>query len=233
MSIIAGAISQDPSSSLSSRSKRVEQSSIDVWKEYSSWNEEYCLRTLQSLSRLVSRHPDADFGNTKSKRPKRSSPGIAGTCTISDYVDGLQYSTEQYSVDAQIISPRELELDKATPYPPYHNCASISQNILVGDDSDYLPFIPFADDESYEFSRDFELHYYNAWQKRHLTFDGVKTTLLLCFCPCLIIHPLAQYILFETMRRLLSDGTLSMKDIDETSVLPLACQEIVQFQQKW
>lgn len=171
-------ISQNSPSSRSLNSKKVKRVYGSVWKEYSSWSQEYCQQILQSLSTPDPKYSDPEFKDKKSTKPSSSASASSATCTISDYVDGLRYSMHAYSIDTQTISLNELEIEKATPYAPYHSCTSISQNILVGDDSDYLPFIPFADDENYKYSQDFDLHNYNAWQRPDLTFDGVNSAFI-------------------------------------------------------
>jgi hypothetical protein len=47
----------------------------------------------------------------------------------------------------------------------YEACTPISRNLMIGDDSDFLPFIPNSDDPSYDYTYDIHEHKYFAWHR--------------------------------------------------------------------
>ncbi|KAI0708772.1 hypothetical protein C8T65DRAFT_650065 [Cerioporus squamosus] len=88
------------------------------------------------------------------------------------------------------------------PYPSYESCAPINANILHGDDPNYLPFIPFADEPTFDF-RDYVYdHKGLAWQEGYRDSDVLA-------------------IVLETARRLHRSHGISMEAIDRTGILPL------------
>jgi len=58
-------------------------------------------------------------------------------------------------------------------HPPYESCTPLSRNLMVGDDPDHLPFIPFADDPAYNFHLDIEEHSYFRWNQSCLDPDSM------------------------------------------------------------
>ncbi|KAF6753660.1 hypothetical protein DFP72DRAFT_813858 [Ephemerocybe angulata] len=49
-------------------------------------------------------------------------------------------------------------------HPGYDSCTPAARNIMVGDDSDYMPFMPFADDPSFGWKAYSNEYKYLAWQ---------------------------------------------------------------------
>ncbi|PPQ88311.1 hypothetical protein CVT25_012371 [Psilocybe cyanescens] len=179
-----------------------------VWNEYSTWSQQYNQNALESLSRPYShrRFPPLKKKKTRKSRfanAKASSSASSHRCTIVDFDD--EEEIEQSTIALQ---PTVIDTDQFTPYPPYDSCTSVSQNLLVGDDSHYMPFVPFSDDPSYNFSDDLELHHYTAWQKHSIDTDE-------------------QHITLETVRRLVKECGLLYETIDATRILPMQCHDII------
>ncbi|KDR76569.1 hypothetical protein GALMADRAFT_246966 [Galerina marginata CBS 339.88] len=185
----------------------VMQTYESVWNDYFTWDYEYSQQTIASLSRPYAR-PRPQPKRTKPPLKSPADPKVlVESCTITDYTyDGGQASSS--SSKRHLIPPVTTTIDLSDilrPYPPYNMCTSISQNLLVGDDSHYMPFIPFSDDETYDYNTDIETYHYLAWQRN-------------------VADPDAQIIALQSMRRLLSEHGLSSADIDSTEVLPLECE---------
>ncbi|PFH51358.1 hypothetical protein AMATHDRAFT_142730 [Amanita thiersii Skay4041] len=83
-----------------------------------------------------------------------------------------------------------------TPCPTYEACTSLGQNILLGDDSADMSFIPYADDPGFDLVPHLEDYQSFSWQET--TRD-----------------PDLEVIVIETAKRLQSRHGLSLKQIDE------------------
>jgi len=144
-----------------------------VWEEYSSWDIQHCQKTLDSLSRPVPRRKprkrDETTHSTRHSRLKPNDSQPVESCIILDYNATSSDVLISKSYDVQTMA---IELEDHRPYPPYTSCTPTSQNILVGDDSHYMPFMPFSDDSTYDFKNDLEIYHYVEWQRFVTTPDG-------------------------------------------------------------
>ncbi|KAF8156618.1 hypothetical protein B0H34DRAFT_847237 [Crassisporium funariophilum] len=113
-----------------------------------------------------------------------------------------------------ISTPEIIKAEKSSKPPSYECCTPISRNIMVGDDSHYLPFIPNADDPTYDSTFDIDEHDYFAWQQPDT------------------VEPDFEVVIVETARRLLDDHLLSRHEIDKTEVLPIHVQSIMSCKRK-
>ncbi|KAF8877840.1 hypothetical protein CPB84DRAFT_1714738 [Gymnopilus junonius] len=196
---------QELSQDLISRVTKVYDSVRD---EYSSWSysdSEQALLSLSKPSPLPPPLPKPSTQNTALYPSEATTFG--GIWEVMDYeydkVTGCQTSkTNTYPLS--ITSAVDASF---RPYSSYTSCAPASRNIFVGDDSHYMPFVPFSDDEAYDFSNDNELYNYFAWQKPGLDSDE-------------------QVIALETLRRLVFNQKLLPKEIDATLVLPAPSETI-------
>lgn len=137
-----------------------------VWEEYSEWSNKRRTTTLKSLA--VS-HPKLDyfeFKETESVEASLAAEDDDIHFTVYEFnIDGL--TTDEY-----LISGKSFSVDQDfRPHAPYESCTPISRNLMVGDDPDYLPFIPFADDPKYDFHLDIEEHCYFRWHQPFLDPD--------------------------------------------------------------
>ena len=105
------------------------------------------------------------------------------------------------------------------PHPPYEVFMPVTRNLMVGDDPNDLPFIPFADDPSYDYSLDIEEHKYFRWQRPHVDSESMSITRFTSLTNMVI----AQVIACETVERLIGNHGISPEQIDSTKILPLSC----------
>ncbi|KAI0350799.1 SET domain-containing protein [Trametes cingulata] len=176
----------------------------EVWKDYYSWEPEYCASRLSGLSvAQPSRpgdhsvaHEDADGGGHPN--PSGGTPGNPPTLQVYTTTAGAWHcSAIELQTNLVIYAPKA--------YPVYESCAPASQNILHGDDPNYMPFVPHADDPTFD-HEDHVLEYKGlAWQESYRDPDTLEITL-------------------ETARRLHSLDGLSISEMDETALLPLTLQ---------
>ncbi|KAF9074813.1 hypothetical protein BDP27DRAFT_1257959 [Rhodocollybia butyracea] len=118
---------------------------------------------------------------------------------------GLDSRTDiDHSSIQTLPPPRIITLEiPFEPTPLYTNCTPVSSNQFTGDDSSYMPFLPFADDPSFDWKEYCKTYKYFAWQSNF--FD-----------------PNLHAIVAETAHRLHDHHRLSYTQIDETGVLPLS-----------
>jgi len=137
-----------------------------VWEDFSIWEQNHCQQTLQSLSRPVRTHLNpltTSSGQSQStlKEPpsRRDAPStIAESFDDWDIANGSKstiYVTDVHTIkENQLLQP-----------PSYEACTPISRNLMVGDDSDFLLFIPNSDDPAYDYPYDIGEHKFFAWHQ--------------------------------------------------------------------
>ncbi|OSC99568.1 SET domain-containing protein [Trametes coccinea BRFM310] len=105
-------------------------------------------------------------------------------------------------VEASVIPESEVHVEPPSAYTAYESCTPIDQNILHGDDSNYMPFIPLADDPTFD-HEDHAMEYKRlAWQEPYRDPDTLEITL-------------------ETARRVQRRLHLSPEQLDSMGILPL------------
>ncbi|KAF5318589.1 hypothetical protein D9619_010990 [Psilocybe cf. subviscida] len=161
------------------------------WADYREWSAKNADGVLASLS-------------TRQNTPLPPLPAqSAPTQLTSTEWEITDYDTQEtYFLPAEDVIISDLVL----PYAPYECCTPATRNILVGDDSDHLPFIPFSDDPKYDWPFDTNEHKYVAWAEE----DTSDLEVVLC----------------GTLHRLTADLGLAHADIDATMVLPMKCGSI-------
>ncbi|KAJ3512499.1 hypothetical protein NLJ89_g3487 [Agrocybe chaxingu] len=181
-----------------------------VWEEYHTWALQNSEDAVKNSTRTSYTRPPPlcreVVAESPLQAPELSDDLEAFTITDFDASGSVKQIFEVYS--------RPITVDKVLrPYPPYESCTPISRNIMVGDDPDYLPFIPFSDDPSYDYRYDICEHKYFAWHVPNADPDS-------------------EVIAYETTRRLVVDHKISYEDIDETELLPFSTEEIRKFHRK-
>ena len=154
----------------------------DTWAAYYAWEPSYCAEKLASLQGSLPRlEPTEDlldpFASLGSDWRTPGSPH-------DDSDSGQPESTfTQYIIDAhgQATSSvvRAVTTTQGTPLPPYPTyefCTPVSWNISHGDDPIHAPFIPLADDPSFDFEDWAFAHEDFRWQQAHLDPDGAWHT---------------------------------------------------------
>ncbi|ETW75709.1 hypothetical protein HETIRDRAFT_106382 [Heterobasidion irregulare TC 32-1] len=118
-------------------------------------------------------------------------------------------TVETYSEDGKISKTTHVPVQTASisslpelkPYSAYEGCTPISRNIFLGDDSDHLPFIPFADDPGFDWAENAEFFTYLAWESRF--FD-----------------PDQDLIILEAASRLQRAWSITPEQMDKMTVFP-------------
>jgi len=206
-----------------------------VWEEHTTHHVEHCLDSLVSLQRPHPRRrrppprraplanhpfrPMAGSGSTVNFRARR--PQFE-SFTIYEYETTNNVSPLRVRKTKAFV----LNADPFPPYPSYDACAPLSRNIMVGDDPDRLPFIPFADDPTYDYELDIGNHSYFAWP--NLTQDPDSNYLYkFRSLDANSLFKTVQIIILETVRRLVSEFGLSLSQIAEMKIFPLSGDEII------
>ena len=167
--------SPKPTSELSTRANAIHDA---VTEEYFSWSALDSDRALSSVAKPSRRPPPLpkldEAHNDVVTSPSGPYTQNFEVIDFDHHHDGQQTSK---STTLSVSSPA-IKLEASfQPYPPYTYCAPASRNIFTGDDSHYMPFIPFADDEDYNYTADIDLYHYFAWQKSdspRLNADGKR-----------------------------------------------------------
>ena len=127
------------------------------YEEYRAFDKAYCRAALASLKR-----PET-FSQRHAEDPSQGSllNSADGEFVFYDFneeEDAVAFETGR--VDTQ-----NVEADTTfQSHPAYELCTSVSRNIQVGDDPDYMPFAPFSDDPAFEFLDYNDEYTWLAWQ---------------------------------------------------------------------
>lgn len=135
-----------------------------VWEEYSEWSNNTGSSTLKSLE--AKQQLQLDLAILEETAVEIVTDGDFPQFTVSEF-DG-DVTTDEYSIRGRILYVDQ----NFRRHPPYECCTPLSRNLMVGDDPDDLPFIPFADDPAYNFHLDVEEHSYFRWNQPNLDPDG-------------------------------------------------------------
>ena len=157
-----------------------------VREDFSVWEQDHCRQTLQSLSRpsrplinplLIS----SGESHSALNEPPSTTHDAPDTIVESfDDCDMENGSTSTILVTAHTISKGQMMLQPLS----YEACTPISRNLMIGDDSDYLPFIPNSDDPNYDYTYDVEEHKFFAWHQPNRNPD------------CAVFDPFSQDFFF-------------------------------------
>ena len=147
----------------------------DVSREYYAWEQTYCSEKIASLCVSIpvvasitdfNVHLDA----SRETHPETSSVSTAGQQALfARYIVHDNGTSGADLVHADVIN---IIATPPTPYPSYESCTPTSRNILHGDDPPAMPFLPFADDSSFD-PTDYVLdHSRLAWQEGYRDTDS-------------------------------------------------------------
>ena len=161
-----------PASELDASHDFVSETYESVWAEHAAHHVEHCLDSLVSLQRphprrrrppprrsLLGNHPFSPMTRSTSKSKPRAQPPQFECFTIHEYETTHDVSPRRVRETKALV----LNADPFPPYPSYNACTPLSRNIMVGDDPDKLPFLPFADDPTYDYELDIGHYSYFAW----------------------------------------------------------------------
>ncbi|KAJ6479302.1 hypothetical protein C8R47DRAFT_983573 [Mycena vitilis] len=116
-----------------------------------------------------------------------------------EFVDFVDYDTETTQrVPIEVYRAP----DSFPPLPAYEYWTPSARNIFHGDDPDDLPYIPFADDPTFDHAK---------FLREYSTFSWDEPP----------VDPDLEVVVLEAARRLHTDHHMLYHHIDETAVLPL------------
>ncbi|EIW52185.1 SET domain-containing protein [Trametes versicolor FP-101664 SS1] len=193
-----------------------------VWQEYYESESDLCARTLSTLLVVKPARPRRLSVSTTEVATQEARPiSVAETLPSSNdtVLSFYTLADEQWnssSVDVETI----VQIELPSPCPAYESCAPLQQNILHGDDPNFMPFLPYADEPTFD-SADHALEYKAlAWQENYRDPDS-ESRLHRHEAFRWLTNSAALEIVLETARRLHSVHGLSPTQIDDTNVLPL------------
>ena len=139
----------------------IAQTFKEVWKEYYSWETVHSAQLLRSLAAKNPEKPVEFSVLTAESEDDSSEVATSGASfqrypLVNDKWDGLTRRTESVVVSSHL-----------TPHPPYESCTPISHSILHGDDSNFMPFVPLADDPTFNHQEHAYEYKALAWQQAY------------------------------------------------------------------
>ncbi|KDQ53748.1 hypothetical protein JAAARDRAFT_161438 [Jaapia argillacea MUCL 33604] len=173
-----------------------------VWEEFYAWEQPASRTAINSLLRNPAKHtegtttpPPLDLDNeVLSAFSEWSLDSHPETLQFIDYPEADSITTH--------IPTYTIELPVFQSHDAYEGSAPLSRNIHVGDDPDNMPFLPFADDPSFDFIDHQTAYKYLSWQD--------------------LPDPDLQVIVMETIHRLHTTYNLSLEQIESTGTLPIS-----------
>lgn len=136
-----------------------------VWEDFSVWEQNHCRQTLQSLSRPFHPHLDPfliSSGQSHSVLKEPRSTHVAPSTVVESFDDS---DMENGSTSTVLVTVHTIGKGQMLQPLSYEACTPISRNLMIGDDSDYLPFIPNSDDPTYDYTYDVGEHKFFAWHQ--------------------------------------------------------------------
>ena len=138
-----------------------------VWEDFSVWEQDHCRQTLQSLSRPFRPHLNPlliSSGQSHSAlKELRSTHYTPLACTVVESFDDTDM--ENGSTSTVLVTVHTIGKGQILQPLSYEACTPISRNLMIGDDSDFLPFIPNSDDPTYDYTFDVDEHKFFAWHQ--------------------------------------------------------------------
>lgn len=134
-----------------------------VWDDFSVWEQDHCRQTLQSLSRPFRPHLNPLVISpqpTPEEPPSR--PNAPSGIAAESFDD---WDMENGSASTVLVTVHTIHKGQLLQSFTYETCTSISRNLMIGDDSDFLPFIPNSDDPNYDYTYDIDEHKFFAWHQ--------------------------------------------------------------------
>ncbi|KAJ7238137.1 hypothetical protein B0H12DRAFT_1137905 [Mycena haematopus] len=171
-----------------------------VYEEFCAWKKDYASRILQAVG-----HPPSPMEATGSDpepfhpdflESDEAPPPPSSALQYLEIWDSKAGKTQR--VPMQVFQV----IDAFAAPPPYEYCTPTQRNIFLGDDPPYMPFLPFADDPTFDHGR-----YASEYKGCSWRISG--------------IDPDLEVVVVEAARRLHGEHQMLYQHIDETGALPL------------
>ncbi|KAF8466499.1 hypothetical protein DFH94DRAFT_781237 [Russula ochroleuca] len=172
----------------------------EVWDEFNKWKLEDCKRQLRLLEQPL---PPPNIAEAAHKMASAfltdgDESGDVEIIYICDTDDDIPLDVGGATVLTCETVSLKLPPDFA-PHPPYESCTPAVQTIALRENEEQLPFIPYADDPTWDIGMYLSQYEAFAWEN--------------------LVDPDVEVIQFEVLRRLHFGHRLSLDDIDATCVL--------------
>ncbi|KAH9164585.1 hypothetical protein EDB89DRAFT_2077985 [Lactarius sanguifluus] len=177
----------------------------EVWDEFNKWKQENCKQQLLLLQKPLPPPTAAEDALLEASNLRDGEPGEVEIIYLCDSEDDVPLhpggSTVLMCETVHLEPPSDF-----TPHPRYESCTPAVQSILLRPSSaaeeafTILPFVPYADDPTFDAKEYLEMHERFAWEE--------------------LGDPDVEVIQFEALRRLYFGNGLSLDEIDATGVLP-------------
>ncbi|KAH9025966.1 hypothetical protein EDB85DRAFT_1981141 [Lactarius pseudohatsudake] len=177
----------------------------EVWDEFNKWKQENCKQQLLLLQKPLPPPAAAEDALLEASNLRDGEPGEVELIYLCDSEDDIPLHPGGSTVLMCETVHLELPTD-CTPHPRYESCTPAVQSILLrpgsvaGEELSILPFVPYADDPTFDAKGYLGMHTRFAWEE--------------------LGDPDVEVIQFETLRRLSFGNGLSPDEIDATGVLP-------------
>ena len=128
-----------------------------TWTDFYDWEQYHVAETLHSLARPIEPPNTTQIillptpDSSQKGESKQGDWDEGGYFAVLDYDYDANPNGTEPRVTTSTLTPQTLEVTNVLdPYPAYEVCTPVNRNILVGDDSEYLPFLPFSDDPTFD-----------------------------------------------------------------------------------
>ncbi|CAL1708459.1 unnamed protein product [Somion occarium] len=167
-----------------------------VWAEYFAWEQQYCINIIRSLA-------------SRASLTDASSEYLCENDALSELhatdLEAEAFTVLDFEVNAepklQVVSVSCFEILDYHPFPPYEGSTPINCVMFKGDDSDDLPFVPFAEESNFRTDDFMNVHGSLGWQDELNDVDRKR-------------------IFVEVARRLYRQHGVNPSDIDAMQLLP-------------
>lgn len=133
------------------------------WIDFSHWKKHHVSTTLDSLQRqptfldsISDSDSDDDYDDDDDDDSKSTDSGPRWEVTL--------YNSDKEQTANFSLPISTIEVDATKPHPKYTSCPPAARNVIVGDDSHWLPFIPYEDDITFDHEAQMEHYDYFQWQ---------------------------------------------------------------------
>ncbi|EGO29325.1 hypothetical protein SERLADRAFT_412873 [Serpula lacrymans var. lacrymans S7.9] len=177
-----------------------------VWTEFYKWEQQYSRDRVQNLSRSDHYHTSPSAPAIVKLSERLSNVSMTQDVEMQLEMDRARETMQFerfYEDGSSSISPITLHVIHAPevqPHSSYEACAPIQRSVFHGDDSDAMPFMPFADEPEFD-AHDYAQFYGSfAWEQDY--------------------DPDLEIIVLEAAHRLRNLHDISFQRIDESVLLP-------------